>query len=372
MEIKISIVKHMDEHELKEQIEIILIDEQSKIKRKNVRKNYSHKIEYIYSPISGRHLHKIDVQYNYINFPEKLPDPTKIELNYENLELLMKLFDSIRYSNNLSKYFISYLYNIMETRGIGSLASEALIKLGHFDIVIDYIYPSNCSKLYPLFSTLEELLFYEYSLFSKAELTKIKQNVGYIINYKDNLKKEMALDQDMIGKGYKILERINIIFHKALAQSLQEGINFQINIDRTKLKEKIRSFGFDNVLADALDKIEEMYWTTSSDVFDYSMAIDKLRSFWEITVESICKKIKDKTGHSYPTTEKTQIANLRLYIKEQLQLDKEHQLMNKLVDILNDKGSHNLISEREYFRLTKNITIEVAMLLFIKLEQFLK
>ena len=341
----------MNEHELAEQINIILLDELSKINRNTNRKFYSYKLEYIDSPISGRSVFRHDVQYDYIHFPEKLPDPAKIDLRYENLELLLKMFESIRYSNDLSRYFVSYLSNSLEINDIGPLASETLIKLGHSDIIIDFIHPSNYTKLYPLFSVLDELLFFEYSLFSKVELIKIKQNIGHIINYKNSTKNNTTLDKNICNKGYKILERINTIFHKALAQSLNEGINFQINIDRTKLKEKIKSFGFDDVLADALDKIEEMYWATSSDAFDHSMAIDKLRSFWEITVESICNKIQAKTGVSYPTTEPTQIANLRTYMKNYLQLGKEHQLMNKLVDILNDKGSHNLISEREYFRL---------------------
>jgi hypothetical protein len=69
---------------------------------------------------------------------------------------------------------------------------------------------------------------------------------------------------------------------------------------------------------------------------------------------------------------KTSIANLRKYMKEHLQLKKENRLINGLVGLINNKGSHALTSEKEYFKLTKNMTIEVALFLLSKLEKFLQ
>lgn len=359
--------KELDE--LKEKIDIILNNEVSKRKRGKKDKRYF----WIPEPGESKIITRVrDIYRDFNATPDVLLDTKKISLSYPNLELLLKLYGSIQYSNELSSFFIGYLYKDIDDEYKGYLVSETLIKLGYMDKITGFIFPLNLSKLLPIFTVLDELLFFEYPLFSREQLDKIKLILQSVVEFKSFVKKEMQVYEQAIIRGNRIIQRIDAIYYDALALSLKEGTNFQINMDQEKIKEKIRIFGFDSILSDALDKIEELYWNTSIDEFDNSMAMDKLRTFWEKTVESICEKIYEKTGESYPKTEDTKIGNFRKYMKKHLQLDKENQLMNKLVDILNDKGSHNFISEREYFRLTKNITIEVAMLLFIKLEKFME
>jgi len=170
----------------------------------------------------------------------------------------------------------------------------------------------------------------------------------------------------------KQINQINQIRYDKLVTELTEETNlFQITDDRGKVKEKIKEFGFSPTLNKALNKVEDYYWNTGSDEFDYSSAIKLLRQFHEKLIKEICSKIKEKTNDDYPTDMKTLIANLRKYMKEHLQLKKENKLINGLVDLINNKGPHALTSEKEYFRLTKNMTIEVALLLLSKLERFL-
>ena len=59
-------------------------------------------------------------------------------------------------------------------------------------------------------------------------------------------------------------------------------------------------------------------------------------------------------------------------MKDKLELNYENKLLDKLIDMINHEGSHALISEREYFRLTKNISIEISLLLLTKLDKFIE
>lgn len=369
----------MNTIELKEKIDVILDDEYSKRKNSIYTKRYSRKLESLPKSKIGEPV-TINVRYGeiyeiydeYKVFPQNLPDTKNIELSYPNLELLLKLYERIRHSPELTNYFINYLFNFWKKIYICFLTNETLIKLNKFDRLLKFIPYFDNPSLKHFLMTLDELLFFEYTLFTEKQLNTIKEHVNILFKVKFPKPEDRKSNKQICGKGESILRRINLIFHNALSQSLNEGTDFQINLDRKKVKEKMSVFGFDDVLLQALDRIEEIYWDTSKDKFDNSMAMDKLRTFWERIVELICKKIKEKTNLPYPKTENTKMGNLRKYMKGNLQLDKEHFLMNKLVDILNDKGSHNFISGREYFRLTKNITIEIAFLLLIKLEKFIE
>lgn len=358
----------MDKDQLRKQIDIILNDERAKVKREDYEKFYVWKSEGDESLTS---LPSIDPYNGFYAPPAELPDIDKIGLEYPNLDLLLRLYESVKFSPELSKYFIDYLshYVILDDSA-SYLVIEALIKIGELDRIIDRINLYNVHRILPVCNVLDELLYFEYYIFSEKQLEKLETNVNNVLE--SQALKAMSVGREMLEDVCKtILERIHVIRYSALKNALKEGTNFQIETDRNKIKEKISFFGFDPVLVASLDKMEEMYWDFSTDEFDNSMAMGQLREFFTRLVRNICQKIKEKTGKPYPNTESTKIANLRKYMKEHLQLDEEHQLMNKLIEMINHKGSHNLVSEREYFRVTKNIGIEISKLLLTKLEKFL-
>jgi len=353
----------MDKNELKKRIDIILNDERAKVKRGDYEKHYRWK------PTEGGRTYAIDPYFYYEKSPKELPDIEKIELKYPNLDLLIRLYESIRYSPELTKYFLEYLSNyICANDDATYLAIETLIKIGELDRIIDRIHYYNIlTKILAIVHVLEELLYFEHYLFSEEQLEKLEANINTILEMIEIEQMLIGSEDEEIKKRVeeycrRILERINVIRYSALKKALKEGTNFQIEADKNKIKEKISYFGFDPVLAASLDKMEEMYWNFSTDEFDNSMAMGQLREFIAKLVENICQKINEKTGEPYPTTGDTEIANLRKYMKEHLQLDEEHQLMNKLIGMINHRGSHNLVSEKEYFRVTKNIGIELSML----------
>lgn len=360
----------MDKDELEEQIDIILEDEIHNHKSKINAKNYYLKQEtesWLTSSRTYEELIGLKISTGGI-----VENPEDYTVKYPNLELLFKLYDRISHSSELRDIFSECMGKYLENENALFLLSEFAIKMKEFDEIQPMINPLYILKLNPIFKTFDDLLTYEYQIFSNEQLKTLRESLKIIKNFKNYPKDKLVIINKILNKVDILLQRIHNIRYKGLAKYLHEGTDFQIKMDRDKIKEKINTFGFDPILSEALDKIEDMYWDTTKDDFDNSMALDKLRTFWEKLIDSFSDKIREKTRVPLPTSETTKIANQRLYIKNHLKLDKEHALMNKLVDIINHRGSHNFISEREYFRLTKNITIEIAYLLFIKLGKFLE
>lgn len=63
------------------------------------------------------------------------------------------------------------------------------------------------------------------------------------------------------------------------------------------------------------------------------------------------------------------MGNLRKYLEKHLALTQaDKTILDGLVLIEQKKGAHALISEREYLRLAKNISVETALLILTKFE----
>jgi len=87
-------------------------------------------------------------------------------------------------------------------------------------------------------------------------------------------------------------------------------------------------------------------------------------------VENVAGKIKDITKDEYPKNPEKKIGNKRDCIKKWLELtNKDNRLIDAYVEILNQEGGYACISQEKYFRLTKNIGIEIAFFLLSTYEE---
>ena len=102
----------------------------------------------------------------------------------------------------------------------------------------------------------------------------------------------------------------------------------------------------------------------------YSGMIGNLRSFFEELTKNVAGTIESKTG-DIPSDRK--ISTLRAYINKHLNVSKhEDKFIDSFIIMLHVEGGHNLVSEKKYFILSKNIGIEIAYFLLSKLEDFMK
>ncbi|TGM61729.1 hypothetical protein [Leptospira vanthielii] len=143
--------------------------------------------------------------------------------------------------------------------------------------------------------------------------------------------------------------------------------NIEINQDKLLLLDIVQKNNFDRTLSEFISQLNENSIFESS--YTLSGLISNFRNFWETFIIAVAEKISDKTLIPIDTSEKTKIANSRLYIKRELKLsDNDHALISRFVDILHSEGGHAFTSTKEYFRLTKNIGIEILLLIISKFD----
>ena len=152
-----------------------------------------------------------------------------------------------------------------------------------------------------------------------------------------------------------------------------KGINEELNIDKERVIDMMTKYGFPPLMEDFLLQIDQIPESLEWDTINSGM-IGNLRAFYEELIQNISKSIKEKSGYEFPTdSNKGEMGNKRLYVKQHLELTKnDDKFISSYVNILHGEGGHSFISEKKYFRLTKNIGIEIAYFLLSKLEVFLE
>lgn len=67
------------------------------------------------------------------------------------------------------------------------------------------------------------------------------------------------------------------------------------------------------------------------------------------------------------------MGNIRAYLKNKFNLtDEENNFLNNFISILHGEGGHSFVSEKEYFRLARNIAIEISLFMLSKYEKVMK
>jgi len=350
----------MDTLGLKKKIDIILSNELSLYRNSVIVLPWFYR-----GPSSGG---TMPSSMSYFYFVSSLPEISSYKLDSKNLNLLIKLYNIIKKDKILYGFMMEYLIELPHNK-------ETIFSTS-------YIVP------YFLIKTKNEFRMMEFFRnVGKINSTELKKNVSLVLacmlyyeneyfddKFLDLLKEllqENRLPKEFTEEGV-LLNIINRVQHKRLSIELDEGSNFEIDQDKDKVIEKMKHFGFSENLSVILNKINDYYWDTKNDEFEYSMAIGKIREFFSELVKEVTDRIYEKTKEKIPTTKNTGIANMREYLKMHLHLTNENKLIDELVELTNKKGSHSLISSKEHFRLIKNIGIELALLILTKLEQFEK
>lgn len=86
----------------------------------------------------------------------------------------------------------------------------------------------------------------------------------------------------------------------------------------------------------------------------------------------IARKISEAKNEEIPKLPKhSEIGNARSYVKHNLELtDKDNKFIDSFVEILHNEGGHSFLSEKEYFRLARNMAIEISLFVLSKYEKF--
>jgi len=141
------------------------------------------------------------------------------------------------------------------------------------------------------------------------------------------------------------------------------NVNIEINRDKEKLITIFSNNGFDQKYKKLLNEIDE-YINTNSAIVTSGM-IGNMRSFMEDLVTDLARKIAANNNEQIPENKDMgHMGNIRNYLRSKLELsNNDNQLINKYIEILHSEGGHSFMANIEYFRLAKNIGIEIGLFL---------
>ncbi len=262
----------------------------------------------------------------------------EIELNKRVLERLKK--EIIKAPEEQSASVMTYTFYC----GISPLCFFALIESGFVNEAIDCL-NLRIQTSYGITRLVN--IYLEKNIFNYDQLNHLAKR------YKDP------------DYSRKILDKKFNIFKKQL-----KTINLEINQDKIIVSQKIKNYGFSDKYNEYLNLIDEFIRTDASKVMNAGM-ISTLRSFMAELITDIANRIAFYEKETIPKYEGHQeLGNIRIYLKKKLELsEKDHKLINAIVEVLHEEGAHSMMTNKEYFRLSKNIVIEVALFILLKYEQ---
>jgi hypothetical protein len=291
-------------------------------------------------------------------------------LKYPNADMMINLFSLIQSDGKLRLSFVDSLEKKIKY-------SDEFIRfmpsIGTFYVGISGV----------CFYTLVVLGFVNEAVNSLKRRTKGSQAIynliSYLIpnNYFDlNQQNEVLQIIRADPRPSDIKSRLNSILVKSRFELLGTQIrrvNIETNLDKKAVCEKISLLGFDKSYSQLLDGIDSFINTeTLKEV--KPEPISTLRVFMTNLQKDIATKIADKEGETIPAIgDQEEMGTVGCYLKKKLDLsDSDDRFIGSFVGVLHSEGGNAFVSEKEYFRLARNIAIEIALFLLSKYEKKFK
>ena len=281
-------------------------------------------------------------------------------LSYPTSDTLVDLFSTIQNKEELKLKFLQELeYSVRESdelwsRGVDALCFHTLIRLGFVDRALNAFKDRKKSSDI-LITLIYDLLEHNLNYFDIKQLDEILNKLRTI--------KITTLSEPT--KNSLILRIINDRYE--LFKKIIRGVNVEINLDKKTVSEKIGYLGLDEKYKKLLDEIDDFINTDTSEFVNAGM-ISNMRVFLEDLFKDIAKRIAETKKEKIPKVkDRSEMGNIRHYLKDKLELSgKDDKFITAFVEILHSEGGHSFTSEKEYFRLARNIAIEIALLVLSK------
>ena len=290
---------------------------------------------------------------------------------YPNAQTLIDLFSMVQSDRKLKLFFLDFMkkqiinsdeasvigpkFSRVSFLGVSQLCFYTLLKLGFVQEAIDSLIErrQGCEGIY--------FLFYLLTLNDYFSLVQLKEILAKIRKHSLPSAYASYLDKKIVNSRYEILT------------TQTKKINIEINQDKKTVSEKILQFDFDKSYIELLDGIDDFINTPTLKIVNAGM-ISNLRTFMANLFKEVANRIAKQKGEKIPIIKGcAEMGNIRNFLKINLGLsDKDEKFMDSFVDILHSEGGHSFMSEKEYFRLARNIAIEIALFILTKYEKKFK
>jgi len=287
---------------------------------------------------------------------------------------------------------------------------ELLIKTDRIDTALTYfkIERNINHKLYSILKSIKNLLDNEPGRFNREILTLLEKYMSALIGqinrehaYEKDVREDkkaltingrfsskpilpMKARENYVKADYRemnectqlvkdIIAKIKLTKY-AILETEYEGVNLEINQDKDELKKRVLAYDFNPKVNTCLDRFDENF--QSADELGFKSCIGHMRTFLEIFLEDVAKKVELVTGNkSKAPLDHFVHARGFLYKNDVDFLSKtQHDLLEKFYAFCSDKekGAHAIGSDRLHARLVRNMTIEIGLFLFSRLDTYIK
>lgn len=167
----------------------------------------------------------------------------------------------------------------------------------------------------------------------------------------------------------KIRKLIAEIKYERLRENLLQDVNLEVNQDKNILAAELARFGFEKELIECLEHVETEFRKADSK-FAFKTCSDYSRTFFETllwqTAAILAKRRNEPIG-----ARKNSAASVRDYLKQVGFLtERFHKLCEAFYQFVSDESAHQLSSAREVARITRNMNIEIGLLIVQRLGRF--
>lgn len=322
-----------------------------------------------------------------------IDDPTRYEFEAPNVDLLRALANKLNtekerefYMNELHRTFTP----MSDYHDLVSLSFETMFRMNRIKEALELLI-EKFEVTGPYLKLLRRLikdLRFEYDMFDEELLNRIKNWAKKLTEGRDiedirtmvlRVEGKKWIEEGQLAKPCSLknsiddIQRlINQIQLSRLRGELLEDVNWEINQDMDKVGEKIKLFGLSKELSEGIKEIEKAYRKAGSD-FDFKTCVAHARSFLENLNKEIIPKIENKCGIKF-SGDITKAKDVVDYFGKKNVLflvEKEQNLCRAVYNLASHLGVHTLVSEREYARISKNIIVELALLILDRLEKYL-
>lgn len=268
------------------------------------------------------------------------------------------------------------------------LMAEFCIRVGFKQELIRALGKSPLTRgLVLILLQLEDAIALNFNIFSDAELEQLAATAHQLRTATYPRNAQVHLAQGATGKtrtlnrqyDAKIAPRADAvvaacdgIFEECtqarywyLKGALQQNANLEVNLDKAKIQDYLKSLGFSGPLLEALNTAEQDF-RGSATPFQLKNCLTHLRSFLEGLHEQACKPLAARAGIPPPRKWGETTETLR---NSAILSPQEENLATSLYTLISDEGVHPLIAEREYARLLRNMVIEYGLMFLTKLEK---
>jgi hypothetical protein len=324
------------------------------------------------------------------------PHPDRFLFGSANFDLMCALLDQVREGDrpeilaaSLSRISngASYRHTSREVLGAGQwrrcsselpLVAEFTVRRGVKQLFINALRKAAPSPgLTLLLIQLEEMIALNFTLFTTEEYSLLRTAMDdvkrIIARLQNEPRRSSTIESNTVHYVCReipeICDSISEECRKAqflyLRGSLSPGMNLEVNQDKSTVSTFLEKLGFTPLLIQSLDEAEKLYREDATP-FDLKSSLGHLRSFLEQLHVQACAAVHGRFGGPLPA----KWGEALRYLQGNGLLTKVEELFaSQFYTLMSDTGVHPLITEREYARLMRNISIEYGLLLLTKLDK---